>query len=37
MGFEQLNFNRYDLMLVDKNMFTEIIKMHEILKLNKQI
>lgn len=37
MGFEQLNYNRYDLFQVDKDILEEIIKLHEILKVNQNI
>lgn len=37
MGFEQLNFNRYDLLQVDDSMLAEVIKLHELLKINQNI
>ncbi len=37
MGFEQMNFNKYDLLQVNQNMFEQIIKMHEILRINQNI
>jgi hypothetical protein len=37
MGFEQMNFNKYDLLQVNQNMFERIIKMHEILRINQNI
>lgn len=37
MGFEQMNFNKYDLLQVNPTMFEQIIKMHEILRINQNI
>lgn len=37
MGFEQLNYNRYDLLQVEEDTFEEVIKLHELLKNNKNI
>lgn len=37
MGFEQLNYNRYDLFQVEKEVLQEIIRLHEVLKVNRDI
>jgi hypothetical protein len=34
MNFEQLNYNRYDLFQVNQETLEEILKLHEILKVN---
>lgn len=37
MGFEQLNYNRYDLIQVELEILREVIKLHQMLKKNKNI
>lgn len=37
MGFEQLYYNRYDLFQISPDIFVEVIRLHELLRVNGNI